>query len=161
MAVELVPVEEEDKDVLANLLQLYRYDLSSVRGYELTAHGTFVYRFLDHYFVEVGRSAWLVRHDGHLGGFVLVRQLPDGAHEMAEFFVVRAHRRRGVGREAAHRAFAARPGRWEVAYDSANTGAAAFWLGVVDAIATSAVEHRREGPPVRTYEQIVLRFAVD
>lgn len=146
--------------MLANLLQLYRYDFSALRGYELTPHGTFVYRFLDHYFLEPERSAWLVHHEGQLAGFVLARSFSDGSSEMAEFFVVRGHRRRGVGRQAAHTAFFSRPGRWVVAYDIGNTDAAAFWPRVADSVATGPIERRHEGPPRRTYEQIVLRFTV-
>ena len=58
--------------MLANLLQLYRYDMSEVREYELTEHGTFVYRFLDHYWTDPGRHAFLIRHDGWLAGFAMV-----------------------------------------------------------------------------------------
>lgn len=38
--VALEPVQEEEKSVLANLLQLYRHDFSPIRGFELTEHGT-------------------------------------------------------------------------------------------------------------------------
>jgi len=160
MGVELVPVGEQDKAVLANLLQFYCYDFSAVRGFELTPHGTFVYRFLDHYFIEAGRGAFLVRHGGYLAGFVLVRALADGSTQMAEFFVVRAHRRRGVGREAARLAFASRPGRWEVAYDTANAQASAFWPGVVAAAAAGPVERSSAVPPERAHERAILRFTV-
>jgi hypothetical protein len=51
----LEAVAEEDKAILANLVQLYRHDLSEFRHYPLTEHGTFVYRFLDHYFFDDGR----------------------------------------------------------------------------------------------------------
>ncbi len=36
----------------ANLLQFYCYDFPEICGWELTSHGTFVYRYLDHYFTE-------------------------------------------------------------------------------------------------------------
>ncbi len=63
MNVELVAVIEEHKHVLANLLQFYCYDFSEVRGYELTPHGTFVYRYLDHYFSEDGSCGRVVTAD--------------------------------------------------------------------------------------------------
>jgi hypothetical protein len=108
--VELEPVAEEHKSVLANLVQLYRYDFSEVRGYELSGHGTFVYRFLDHYWTEPGRSALFIRQKGQLAGFALSRQRQDGVREVAEFLVVRAHRRSGVGRAAALGLFERTPG---------------------------------------------------
>ena len=157
--VVLVPVAEEDKAVLANLLQLYRYDFSPIRGFELTEHGTYVYRFLDAYFTEPDRQAWFIRHAGRLAGFAMARLMPDGRNEVTEFFVVRAHRRSGVGRRAAESLFQQRPGRWEVAYDVANREAAGFWPPAVAAAARGPVEHREEAPPDRTYRQLVLRFS--
>jgi hypothetical protein len=61
---ELTPVSEEDKPVLANLIQLYRYDLAPIRGYELSEHGMFVYRYLDHHFVDHGLEACFIRVHG-------------------------------------------------------------------------------------------------
>jgi predicted acetyltransferase len=157
--VVLEKVAERDKAVLARLLQLYRYDLSAIRHLELDAGGTFVFRFLDLYFLGPDREAWFIRHDGQLSGFAMTRTLPDGASEVAEFFVVRAHRRAGVGRRAAAALLGRHPGRWEVTCDLANVGASRFWPEVVGAAATGPVEHRREGPPERAYDQFVLRFS--
>lgn len=128
--VALEPVAEEDKAALANLVQLYRYDFSEVRAYELTEHGTFVYRFLDHYWCEPGRHAFFIRVGGRLAGFALARDVGD-EHEVAEFFVVRRHRRAGVGRTAALDLFSRLPGRWSLFHDSANEAASSFWERVV------------------------------
>ncbi len=157
--VALEPVREEEKSVLANLLQLYRHDFSLIRAFELTEHGTFVYRYLDTLFLESSRQAWLIRHRGHLAGFAMVRALPEGRSELSEFFVVRGHRRRGVGRRAAALVFSARPGDWELAYDLANEEAAGFWPLAVAAVSGHA-EHLVVGPPERPTEQMVLRFSV-
>jgi len=161
--VELVQVTEADKSVLANLVQYYRYDFSPIRHFELTDHGSFVYRYLDHYFVDSSdREACLVRHRGRLARFTMTRAKGEGAlalREVAEFFVVRAHRRCGVGRGAAALMFRRHPGQWEVAWDDNNAEAAAFWPVVVPEIAVGEVERVAEGPPRRTYQQTVLRFA--
>ena len=157
--VVLEPVEEEDRAVLANLLQLYRHDFSPIRGFELTDHGTFVYRFLDADFTEPGRRAWFIRRGGRLAGFAMARVLPDGFNEVAEFFVARAHRRAGVGRRAAAALFEQRPGRWELGFDLANHEASAFWPSVAESAAAGPVDREVEGPPERTYPQVVLRFS--
>ncbi|HUY09971.1 MAG TPA: GNAT family N-acetyltransferase [Candidatus Dormibacteraeota bacterium] len=160
MEVEVQRVSERDKIVLANLLQLYRYDLSAERGLELTEHGTFIYRFLDHYFVDGDeREADFIRHDGPLAGFIMTRLLSDGVREMSEFFVMRAHRRRGVGRRAAELVFRRHPGSWEVAVDDSNQDAATFWQVVVAGVATTAVQQRKALPPERSFKQTVLRFS--
>jgi predicted acetyltransferase/N-acetylglutamate synthase-like GNAT family acetyltransferase len=157
--VVLERVTEPNKAVLARLLQLYRHDFSAIRHYELAEDGTFVYRFLDLYFLEPDREAWFIRHAGKLAGFAMTRTMPDCASEVAEFFVLRAHRRVGVGRRAAGDLLCGRPGRWEVAFDVANEEASRFWPAVVASVATGPVECSRETPPARTYDQVVLRFS--
>lgn len=54
---------------------------------------------------------------------------------MAEFFVVRAVRRQQVGHEAMLQLFGMHPGRWEIAFQEANTGSARFWRRVATAVA--------------------------
>ena len=46
---------------------------------------------------------------------------------MAEFFVVRAHRRGGAGTNAARAIFSRYPGTWEAAVSRRNVGALPFW----------------------------------
>lgn len=129
--VVLDPVVEERKPVLANLLQLYRHDLSEFRSYEVSDHGTFVYRFLDHYWTEPGRHAYFIRHAGQLAGFAMVRQVEQGTHEVAEFFVLRRHRGDGTSRAAALQLLRRSPGQWIIFHDDANERAGRFWVAVI------------------------------
>ena len=135
VAVSLEAVGEEHKAVLANLLQLYRYDLSEFRSYELSDHGTYVYRFLDHYWTEAGRHPFFIRHGGRLAGFALARERDDEVTEVAEFFVVRSRRRTGVGLAAALALFERFPGEWELFHDDANHVGARFWARVISEVA--------------------------
>lgn len=160
-AVELVRVEDDDKPVLATLAQFYCYDLAAVRMYEVTEHGLYVYRYLDHYFLEPEREAYFVRHNDALAGFALTRRLPTGEREVAEFFVIRRHRRTGVGRRAAHQLFATHPGQWIVAFDDDNPDAAAFWPAVAHAVAVGAVHGESVRPPDSRFLQTVLRFSIE
>lgn len=74
MEVELVPAGEPDRAVLRRLLELYRYDVSEFNGADVDQHGEFGYRYLDHYWTEEDRAAFLLRADGHWAGFALVRR---------------------------------------------------------------------------------------
>ena len=47
-----------------------------------------------------------------------------------DFFVVRALRRAGVGREAARQVIAMFPGKWSIAFQVYNPGAQRFWSQV-------------------------------
>ena len=130
-AVVLQPVAEPDKAVLANLFQLYCHGLSKFRGFEVSEHRTFSYRLLDHYWTEPGRNAFIIRSGDNIAGFALVATTAEGERERAEFFILRAHRREGVGRAAAQSLLAQFSGSWVVAHDKANDTAGRFWTTVI------------------------------
>jgi predicted acetyltransferase len=156
--VQLVRVAERHKSVLANLMQFYRYDLSELRGYEISPHGTYPYRYLDHYFVEPGREPLFILAGERLAGFALVRKLDDGVLQVAEFFVLRALRRAGIGRRAATALFRRFPGSWQLEYDHGNVPAARFWPQVVEEVADGPVEARDLSPPEVDHPCRQLRF---
>ena len=134
--VKVTPASYEEKPVLRRLLELYLYDFTEFIGGDLNEHGEFVYRYLDHYWApDAGetRLPFLVRVDGVLAGFALVRRVGDGPWKMAEFFVLRKYRRGGVGSRAARAVFQECPGPWEVHEVAANTPAQAFWRRVIGA----------------------------
>jgi len=158
--VELTPAAEEHKSVLANLIQFYCYDFSEIRGYDLTAHGTFIYRYLDHYFTEEDREACFITAGGALAGFTMTRRLDDGARDVSEFFVVRRHRRHGTGQAAAHQMFRRHPGLWQLAFDHANHPAARFWLHVTGTIADGPIDRTDRYPPDVPYPGTRLRLHV-
>jgi predicted acetyltransferase len=157
--VELVRVAEDDKVVLARLLELYRYDVSEFRPYVLTAHGTFGYRHLDAYFGDQGCEAYFVTVDGELAGLAMSRLLDTDAREVAEFFVMRRYRRRGVGRTAAYQLLRMHPGTWSVSFDDANAAGGAFWPGVCRVVADGEPDRRRK-PSGTVYPGEELRFTV-
>jgi predicted acetyltransferase len=159
VTVELTTVTGSDKPVLLNLMQFYCYDMSVVRGVDVTDHGQFVYRYVDHYFLEPDRDVLFVRHDGALAGFVMSRELSAGEREVAEFFVMRRHRRSGVGRSAARQLFSLHKGRWVVAFDDANAEAANFWPRVVDQAAVGTVDRSHIGPPEHRFARTILTFS--
>jgi predicted acetyltransferase len=47
--------------------------------------------------------------------------------DMAEFFIVRGYRRRGIGTETAHEVWRQFPGLWEVRVMESNSSAHHFW----------------------------------
>lgn len=147
--VELEPCGPERRPTLETLFQLYIHDFSEFwagtdRG-ELQEDGRFPdYPYLDRYWSEPGRSAWLIRADGHLAGFAMLGGVSHSGlpadHDMAEFFVARKHRRSGVGFTAASQLIRARPGQWEIAVVRANVAALGFWRRVAEAAAPRVEE---------------------
>lgn len=139
--LELVDIS--DKPVLARLFQLYLYDASVSQALEPDNDGRFAASvYFDAYWTESTRAPYFIVEEGKRIGFALVRQVAPGCHCVAEFFVLRAARRRGVGRRAALAVFAAHRGQWRVAQDARNKSAQVFWRAVIDAFTAGAFEER-------------------
>jgi predicted acetyltransferase len=124
-SVEVTSAEVGDEPVLRRLMELYLHDFSELDGGDVGDHGTFGYPYLALYWLESHRHPFLIRVDGHLAGFALVRA--GQTCKMAEFFVMRKYRRRGVGVTAARDVFARFPGPWRVHQIPGNDPAVAFW----------------------------------
>ena len=137
--VELEAIHLDRRPVLDAMFQLYTHDFSEHwagqdRG-ELPESGQFdAYPELELYWSQPDRSAWFIRAGGHLAGFALLSGHSHSGepadYDISEFFVVRKHRRSGVGFEAARQLIVQRPGQWEIAVVRANVGALTFWRRV-------------------------------
>lgn len=77
MDFEITPASINDKSVLCNLLELCRHDYSEFNQADVNEYGLFGYRYLDHYWTEAGRYAFLLKVAGQLAGIALVRQMVD------------------------------------------------------------------------------------
>lgn len=125
MDVQVVEALDEDRTVVRRLLQLYHYDFSEFDGSDVNRHGEYLHVHFDEYWTDSDRKAFLFRVDGALAGLALV--FTGEPHDMAEFFVMRKYRRRGVGARAAAWLFGQIPGEWTVRQHLANPAATAFW----------------------------------
>jgi predicted acetyltransferase len=153
--VVLEAAAASDAGVLANLLELYLHDLSEAFPIiELGADGRFGYDKLPLYWSEPERRLpFLIRYGTRVAGFVLVTRGSPASDDpevfdVAEFFVLRRHRRSGVGRRAAFLVWDRLPGRWIVRVSEGNRGAIPFWAGVIaDYTSGAATEFTRAGSP--------------
>ncbi|SOC50979.1 Predicted acetyltransferase [Blastococcus aggregatus] len=126
MSIDVLPATEDEKPVVRRLLELNSHDFSEFDGRDLGPTGEYGYRYLDHYWIEQeDRHAFIVRVDGAIAGCVLVRA--GSPHRFGEFFIVRKHRRSGVGTKVARAVFDRFPGAWLVEEISGNDAAVAFW----------------------------------
>jgi len=137
MKVDLVRASQSDRSTLENLLHLHMHDFSEFLGTTPSEQGWFAYPRLPLYWEDPRRAAFLVRAADGLAGFALtsrgslVSGDPD-VSDVAEFFVVRGVRRRGVGCAAAQQLFRTAPGVWEVRVLDSNPPAQRFWQRVVE-----------------------------
>ena len=128
------PAGFDEKPVVAQLLQLYLYDFTEfIPELKPGPDGLYPYAYLDLYWAPgpgEERRPFLIRSGDKLAGFALVRTVNDH-HVMAEFFVLRPHRRSGLGSAAAKEVFRRLPGQWIVHEHPANRPAQAFWRRII------------------------------
>lgn len=128
--------------MIDNLIQLYAHDFSEFQEIELNESGRFEYTPLPLYWTERERHPFLIKLDGKLAGFVLVKR-ETAVWDMAEFFVVRGCRRHGIGTIAAQAAWKQFPGPWEVRVMEANQTALAFWERAISRFTGAPADSRR------------------
>lgn len=130
--INLIPATPAQKPVIANLIQLYLHDMTEFMPFPVGTDGRYAYDFLDRFW----RFPYLIMSNDEIAGFALViDECPLTGRApcwfMAEFFVLKAHRGRGLARAAIQQALKAHPGQWHIAVPHANRPAQAFWPKVL------------------------------
>jgi predicted acetyltransferase len=144
-----------ERPLIENLSQFYIYDFSEMEtagsnAMEFGDHGCYSpLPDIDLYWRTEGFRPLLIHVRQRLVGFILIntRSRRGGSveHNMAEFFVARKHRRRGVATEAVRQILALYPGHWEIAVAERNAAARAFWPHAIAAAPNICQLVRLEG----------------
>ncbi|UJW85611.1 GNAT family N-acetyltransferase [Devosia sp. SL43] len=126
--ITIVPATADQKPLIANLIQLYLYDMTESMPFPVGADGCFEYDFLDRFW----QFPYLIYSNDEIAGFALViDECPLTERRscwfMAEFFVLKAYRRSGVGQAALSAITANHPGDWHIGVPEDNRPAQAFW----------------------------------
>lgn len=146
MNLRLSSVDRSQEPVLRTLFGYYYHDMAEWFGFETNEDGTYSYP------VEQAWDPGLGVHIAYLDripvGFALVGPADeyverDGVMDLREFFVVRRHRRAGMGRRMATMLWGAYPGPWLVRVFAGNVPAVPFWRGVVGAYTGGAYREER------------------
>lgn len=153
MDICLERVTQEQREILARLLELYQYDFSEYDGGDVNPYGLYGYAYLDYYWTEKGRYAYFIKVDGKLAGFVMlcgycyVSREKD-VHFLSEFFVMKKYRRKGIGSTAFREILRLHPGKWELTVHPNNPGAETFWENAIGQYAASGYRVVRDVPGV-------------
>lgn len=160
MAVSLrdARANESDRQWIQTVWPDYLEDLGLLNTGIFPALGEVGHREPDHL------QRWLVDRNAHLitilddarpAGFAMVVRQNDASREaeyrMAEFFIAREHRRRGVGRGAVRLILDRFAGRWEITEYTRNPAAVGFWRSVVAGYTRGDFRERTIAGEVRQY----------
>ncbi|MEE9253963.1 MAG: GNAT family N-acetyltransferase [Pseudomonadales bacterium] len=162
LKIELVEADTTEHAALFdNLLNLYFYDFAEILQYDINAEGKYL----------TGPYEW--RDPGEIIYLLYVNELPAGfaiigagsridarkdLWDMHEFFVIRRHRRSGLGRWLAKDVWRRHPGTWDVRVVKPNTGALAFWQNIIGEVAGESVAPETFTFPETGQEIFFFRF---
>lgn len=143
--IEIRPAKNDDKLILRNLMQLYLYEFSAYDQEDVNQSGLYEYKYLDRYWIEPNRHPFIIRVKGQLGGFVLISRHADPIYDeprwsVAEFFIMKKYRRKGIGTHVAVHIFDMFMGKWQVAQIENNLSAQSFWREVIGEYTRGAYE---------------------
>ena len=136
MKFDLIKVEEKDKNVIYNLMQLYTYELSffedETTNFTMLDSGLYAMnKYVERYWQEESRQPYILKCNNKLAGFVLQKFNEENINEIAEFFVINKYRKMGAGTFMANKMFELYRGKWEVRTLIKNVRAQKFWRNTI------------------------------
>ncbi|MGE8362769.1 GNAT family N-acetyltransferase [Pseudomonas sp.] len=137
MTIELIQTGPEQAELIRNLYQFYAYESSDWEQEDVEADGRFYIHepHFERYWQEPLWSANLVLVDGFIAGFLLIEQseLPGvDALELADLFLLKKYRRRGIGKTLALQVLTEGSTAWLVRFYDQDQAAQAFWEAVLE-----------------------------
>jgi predicted acetyltransferase len=158
----------KDRQWMTQVYRDYLTDLAPVGTGAFPVLGEIGHRepdLLASWFADSSAQILTVLSDDQPVGFALVRvrhplsveQATD--YTMAEFFVARQWRRRGIGQAAVRLVFDRYSGRWHIMEYTRNPGAVVFWRSVVRAYTNGQYQERAANGEVHQYFESVARVA--
>ena len=161
--IELIEANpREHAAIFDNLLNLYFYDFAEILGYDIGADGS--YLTSSHEWGDPGEIVYLLYVAELPAGFAIIGpgseidQRTD-VWDMHEFFVIRRHRRDGLGSWLAREVWQKHPGTWDVRVVKPNTGALEFWARITQECAGVPVARESFTFPETAHEIFYFRFS--
>ena len=113
--IRLVPVKQEERNLLWNINQKYLYEMTLYYPDPMDEEGNYHYGHFEEYFTDPQRKAFFLFDNGVRVGFAMVHPYsvldhsPD--YTMAEFAIFPTFRRKGYAEDAARLIFSRYPGK--------------------------------------------------
>lgn len=136
--VRLIPATLNEYPVIQNMGRFYVYDMSEYlgreAGWEIPKDGLYECIDFKKYWEAKDSFPFLVRYQDEIAGFAVVDKKgsnPEIDFNMAQFFILRKFKNKGIGKCVAQECFKRFPGIWEVMVIPGNEGAYCFWRAII------------------------------
>lgn len=134
--IQITPASIQQQAVIAQLYELYTYEMTDLADFDINDDGYYRYQELPLFWSTPNRYPYLILVDNKLAGFALIQQgspiddAPD-VWDIAEFFIMRKFRKKGIGQFVAKSVWEAHPGLWQIRVWENNLVAHQFWNNIV------------------------------
>lgn len=132
--IKLIPATFNDYPTIQNMGRFYVYDMCEYmgkdEGWEIPEDGLYECIDFKKYWETDNAFPFLIHYKNEIAGFVIVDKkgsVPEVEFNMAQFFILRKFKGKGVGRYVAQQYFDKFHGTWEVMVMPGNEGAYRFW----------------------------------
>ena len=136
--IKFIPATLADHPTIQNMARFYVYDMSEYlgdkEGWETPEDGLYECIDFKKYWGDESSFPFIVRYENELIGFAIVDKKgsePSVDFNMAQFFVARKFKHKGIGRYIAEQCFKKFAGSWEVMVIPGNEGAYRFWRSTI------------------------------
>lgn len=136
--VQLIPATIDDYPIIQNLGRFYVYDMSEFMGnedgWQIPEDGLYECIDFKKYWDDKDSFPFLVRYEGELAGFAIIDKKGSEStidFNMAQFFVLRKFKHKGIARNIAYQCFNRFVGTWEIMVMPGNEGAYRFWRSII------------------------------
>lgn len=136
--IVLVPATLKDYPVMQNMARFYVYDMSEYLGdedgWQIPKDGLYECIDLRKYWDDKNAFPFFIHYQNELAGFAIIDKKGSDAtinFNMAQFFILRKFKGKGIGRYAAQLCFDRFRGTWEVMVMPRNEGAYRFWRATI------------------------------
>ena len=129
-------------------------DLAEFRNSEVQADGRYRDDRLRTYLAYEEHWPYLVRSQGEIAGFALVRKSKPSTYVIGEFFIASKFRGAGVGQGAVSEILQKFAGNWEVPFQNENSKGAAFWRKAISNRGYEAIETKLLNDVLLSFEKV-------
>lgn len=164
--VTLVAAPLDDYPTIQNMGRFYVYDMSEFMGdepgWQMPENGLYECIDFKKYWQTDEAFPFMIRYKGELAGFVIVDK--KGSDDkidfnMAQFYIIRKFKGKGLGKFVAHHCFNMFRGTWEVMVMPHNRGAYQFWKKTISSYTNdTATEYTRNVKHLNYSEKNIFHF---